>query len=373
MKIPFINLKAQFDSIRPEIHLAIENILAKGEFIMGENVTFLENEIGEYLGLGKAISVASGSDALFLALKAFDIGPGDEVITTPFSFISTADAILRNGATPIFADINPETYNIDPDQILKSISPRTKAIIPVHLYGQCAEMDRIIEIAKKHSLIVIEDACQAFGASYKNRKAGTWGDIGCFSFFPTKNLGGWGDGGMLVTSNENIAEKLKKLRVYGSKERHHHVLHGVNSRLDEIQAAILRIKLLNIDKWNKERQDIASRYNSLLKNLPLKLPAANQDSCHIYHLYTLRSNQRNEIMSFLNQYGIGTAVHYPKPIYLQPSYLNLGFKKGLCPIAEEAAKQIFAIPLYPELTDDMVNEIARTISDFFSEGISPCK
>jgi len=365
MKIPFIDLKAQFHRIRPEITSAVGDVLDKATFIMGENVLLLEKEVSQYLGGEKTIAVGSGSDALYLALKAYQIGPGDEVITTPFSFISTADAIIRNGATPIFADIHPQTYNIDPDEILKHITPRTKAIIPVHLYGQCAEMDQIMEIAKKHSLLVIEDACQAFGAAYKGRKAGTWGDIGCFSFFPTKNLGGCGDGGMIVAADPKIALLLRKLRMYGSETRYHHVIHGVNSRLDEIQAAVLRVKLPYIDQWNKERREFAAKYDSLLRNLPLILPFSNQAAQHIYHLYVVRTEQRDKFISYLNDHEIGTAIHYPKPIYLQPSYSHLGYYQGLCPQAESAASQICAIPLYPEMTDEMVNEVARVIRTFF--------
>lgn len=371
MNVPFIDLKKQFFTIQKEVEEAIWKVLRKGQFILGENVSLFEQEVCEYLDTEEAVSVGSGSDALYLSLRAYNIGPGDEVITTPFSFVATSDAILRAGATPVFADIDNDTYNIDPEKIKERITPQTKAIMPVHLYGQCAEMDQIMDLAKRHSLIVIEDACQAFGAEYMGRKAGTWGNTGCFSFFPTKNLGGLGDGGMVVTHDKEVAKRLRMLRVHGRESRYEHVLTGINSRLDEIQAAVLRVKLHNIDYWNKRRREIAKEYDLLLQGLPLTMPHTNQFAYHVYHLFvieTLEKSEREKLISFLWECGIETAVHYPKPIYLQPSYQKKGYKKGICPNAERACDRVCAIPLYPEMTDEEVRKVAAEIIAFYKGG-----
>lgn len=368
MYIPLVDLKEQYNRIQQEVETAVLAVLRSGRYILGEQVRAFEEEICEYLGITEAVAVGNGSDALYLSLKAYSIGSGDEVITTPFSFIATGDAIVRAGAKPVFVDIDPGTYNLDPDRIEERITPRTKAIIPVHLYGQCSEMDRIMQIAKKHSLLVIEDACQAFGAACLGRKAGTWGDVGCFSFFPTKNLGGCGDGGMIVTSNKDLADKLRMLRVHGSNTKYNHVLQGINSRLDEVQAAVLRVKLRYIDSWNRRRREIAERYRSLLKNLPLVLPQEHPDMYHTYHLYTVGTSGREEresLVMFLRKHGIETAVHYPTPIYLQPSYQSFGYQKGLCPNAEEATDRVCSIPLYPEMTDEAVQQVAETVAAFY--------
>lgn len=371
MNVPLIDLKAQFNRIQTEVAEAVQEVLRKGQYILGEQVRMFEEEVGGYLGTTEGIAVGSGSDALYLALKAFDIGPGDEVITTPFSFVATGDAILRAGAKPVFADIDSDTCNLDPDRIAERITPRTRAIIPVHLYGQCARMDRIMRIAKRHSLIVIEDACQAFGAGCLGKKAGTWGDAGCFSFFPTKNLGGCGDGGMIVAADKNIAAKLRMLRAHGSSSRYHHVLQGINSRLDEIQAAILRVKLRHIDRWNGRRRELARQYCSLLRGVPLQLPCEFPNMHHVYHLFTVRTSaraEREDFVSFLRDRGIETAVHYPKPIYLQPSYQHLNYRKGTCPNAEQASDQVCSLPLYPEMTEEAVGRVAASIAAFYKGG-----
>lgn len=354
--------------IQAEVEEAVRNVFQNCKFVLGENVVQFEKEVEAYLGIPEAVSVGNGSDALYLSLLTFNVGPGDEVITTPFSFVATADAILRVGATPVFADIDPNTYNIDPAKIEERITPRTKAIMPVHLYGQCARMDVITNIAKKHSLIVIEDACQAFGADCLGRKAGTWGNAACFSFFPTKNLGGSGDGGMIVTANKSVADKLRMLRSHGSSSRYQHLFHGINSRLDEIQAAVLRVKLRYIDLWNQKRREIAKQYHTLLHNLPLALPFEQDDLYHIYHLYTVRTSnpsEREHLVDDLRQHGIETAIHYPKPIYLQPSYQQLNYQQASCPTAETVSDQICSIPLYPELSEEAVQHVANAIIAFY--------
>ncbi|GAX91980.1 DegT/DnrJ/EryC1/StrS family aminotransferase [Effusibacillus lacus] len=371
MRIPFVDLKAQYSLIRTEVEEAIQKVLESGQYVMGDNVAEFEHEAADYLQAAEAVSVGNGSDALYLSLKAFDIGPGDEVITTPFSFVATGDSILRTGAVPVFVDIDPDSFNLDPQQIEERITNRTKAILPVHLYGQCALMDKITEIANKHSLIVIEDACQAFGSGFSGQKAGTWGHAGCFSFFPTKNLGAFGDGGMITCSNRDLAKKIRLLREHGSESRYHHTMLGINSRLDEIQAAVLRIKLRYIDAWNRKRREIAAQYSSLLQGLPLVLPQTKPAADHIYHLFTVRtsdSRERTELITFLGQNGIQVSVHYPKPIYLQPSYQQLGYKQGLCPVAEQLSQQVLCLPLYPEMAGKAVLHVARSVIAFYKGG-----
>lgn len=368
MNVPFIDLRKQLAAIQAEIEAAIQKVLQSGQFILGKEVNLFEKEVAAYIGTTEAITVGNGSDAIYLSLKALDIGPGDEVITTPFSFVASSDAILRAGAAPVFVDIEPDTFNLDPEQIENKITPRTRAILPVHLYGQSAQMDKIRDLANRYSLYVIEDACQAFGASFLGKKVGAWGDVGCFSFFPTKNLGGYGDGGVIVTSDKEIAKKLRMLRGHGSESRYHHVMLGINSRLDEIQAAILRIKLRYLDHWNAQRKEIAQKYFSLLKGIPLSLPTTNPFADHIYHLFAVRNAdklEREKFVSFLHGHGIETAIHYPKPIYMQPSYQTLGYQQGLCPHAEEASDQVCAIPLYPELTDEAVMHVVNAITTFY--------
>ncbi|MEJ8545137.1 DegT/DnrJ/EryC1/StrS family aminotransferase [Brevibacillus borstelensis] len=369
MHVPFVDLQAQYKTIQREIEAAVQAVFHSGQYILGDNVRMFEQAAADYLGSSHAVGVGNGSDALYLALKACDIGPGCEVLTTPFSFVASSDAILRTGAKPVFVDIDEKTYNMDPFLIEERITPRTRAILPVHLYGQCANMEEVMRIAKKHSLTVIEDACQAFGTVYKGRMAGTMGNIGCFSFFPTKNLGGCGDGGMLATDDRDLAEKLRMLRVHGSKTRYHHeVAGGINSRLDEIQAAILRVKLRYIDEWNRRRNEMAAKYAALLQELPLQLPVRETHSSHIYHLFTVKTSgkpERDELIAYLHRNGVQTAVHYPVPIYLHPSYLDLGYQAGDCPIAERVSEAICSLPLYPEMTEESLNHVARVVSAFY--------
>jgi dTDP-4-amino-4,6-dideoxygalactose transaminase len=370
MQIELINLKRQYKNLKDEINQAIEKVLENGQYILGPEVKALEKEIAEYLGVRYAIGVANGTDALVLSLRALNIGPGDEVITTPFTFFATSEAISQVGATPVFVDIDPDTYNINPDLIEEKITEKTKAIIPVHIFGQPCDMDKIMEIAKKHNLYVIEDACQAIGSEYKGQKVGTFGDVACFSFFPTKNLGGYGDGGMVVTNNKDLAEKVDILRKHGSKKKYYNEEIGYNSRLDELQAAILRVKLKYLDVWNNQRISAANKYNELLNDLsdaiktPYKLPEVK----HIYHLYCIESKKREFLMEKLKEYGIATGIYYPVPLHLQKAYANLGYKEGDLPVAEEVCRKIFAIPMYPEITDEEINYVSEVLHKIINEG-----
>lgn len=370
MQIELINLKRQYKNLKDEISQAIEKVLENGQYILGPEVKAFEKEIAEYLGVKYAIGVANGTDALVLSLKALGIGPGDEVITTPFTFFATAEAVSQVGATPVFVDIDPDTYNINPDLIEEKITEKTKAILPVHIFGQPCDMDKIMQIAKKHNLYVIEDACQAIGSEYKGQKVGTFGDVACFSFFPTKNLGGYGDGGMVVTNNKDLAEEVDILRKHGSKKKYYNEEIGYNSRLDELQAAILRVKLKYLDVWNSQRISAANKYNELLKDLsdviktPYKLPEVK----HIYHLYCIQSEKREFLMEKLKEYGIATGIYYPVPLHLQKAYANLGYKEGDFPVAEEVCRKIFAIPMYPEITDKEINYVSEVLHKIVNEG-----
>lgn len=368
MQIQFLDLKAQYETIKEDIKKAIIDAVESGQYIMGPNVKAFEEEIAAYLGVKHAIAVANGTDALVLTLDALGIGPGDEVITSPYTFFASAECISRVGAKPVFADIDPETFNIDPEDIEKKITEKTKAIIPVHIFGQAADMARIMAIAEKHGLYVVEDACQAMGAKVNGRKVGTIGKAGCFSFFPTKNLGAYGDGGLVVTDDDELADKIRLLRVHGSRKKYFHELIGYNSRLDEIQAAVLRVKLKHIDSWNEARRKKAMLYNELLRNTPVKTPDINGEKSHVFHLYTILAPNRNEIKSYLERKGIPTGIYYPLPLHLQEVYKNLGYKKGDLPIAEKTCEQNLSLPLYPELTDDQIKYVADAVIEFYEKG-----
>ena len=367
MKVPLMNLKAQYLSLEKEIDQVVKDVLASGRYILGPNVEALEGEIAEYCGTKYAVAVGNGTDALVLCLNAYGIGPGDEVITSPYSFFAIAEAISQVGAVPVFVDIDPTTYNLDAAKIAREVTDRTKGIIPVHLFGQMAAMDKIMGIAQFYGLIVIEDACQAFGASLKGRKAGSWGHAGCFSFFPTKNLGGYGDGGMITTHDEQLAESLRLLRAHGSRRKYYNEVIGYNSRLDELQAAILRVKLKHLDPWNQKRKEKADRYNQLLKGHDFKLPFAWEPSAHVYHLYILRHSQRAAIMKALLERGIGCGAYYPVPLHLQTAYKGM-FSAGSLPVAEAASRETFALPLFPEMTEEeqvyVVNQLSEILADF---------
>ena len=362
--IPFGDLKLQYRAINVELDRAIQSVLEEGWFILGKNVSAFEQEFADYCETAFAVGVANGTDALQLALMACDVGPEDEVITTPLSATFTALAISATGAIPRFVDIDPETYNLDPQKLEDAIGPRTRAIMPVHLYGQPADMDPILAIARQHDLWVIEDAAQAHGAAYRKRRTGTLGDVACFSFYPSKNLGAFGDGGMVVTANEAIAEKVRMLRNGGQRGRYEHVLLGCNSRLDELQAAILRVKLGYLDQWNARRRHLAALYTALLGDSEVDPPLELPDVKHVYHLYVIRCAERDALQAYLAQREVGTAVHYPTPIHLQGAYRWLDLGPGSFPHAERAAQQVLSLPIYPELTDTKVRQIAAFIREW---------
>ena len=366
MKIPLVDLKAQYSSIKEEIERAIQKVIESRQFILGEEVEALEKEITPFLGVKHAIGVASGTEALLIALLACGVGPGDEVITTPFTFIATAEAITQCGATLVFVDIDPRTYNIDFSKIEPAITKRTKAILPVHLYGQPADMDSILELARKYGLKVIEDCAQAFGAGYKGKKVGSMGDAGCLSFFPSKVLGAYGDGGMVITNAPEIAEKVNMLRNHGSKQKYYYLIPGFNSRLDELQAAILRVKLRHIEKWISERRHKAALYVKLLREVEgVETPYEAPWGFHMFNYYTIRvRNGRGELQKSLASHGIATAVYYPLSLHLQEVYTSLGYKPGDFPWSEQAQEQVLSLPIYPELEEKQVEEIAKVIKDF---------
>lgn len=361
MQVPIIDLKAQYMSIKNEIDRAVENVLRSGSFILGEEVKRAEEEIAKYSNVKYAVGVNSGTDALFLALKSLGVKEGDEVITTAFSFFATAEVISLLGAKPIFVDIRPDTYNIDFMQIKNNITKNTKAIIPVHLYGQPADMDEINEIARGYNIKVIEDAAQAIGAEYKGKKIGSLGDIACLSFFPTKNLGCYGDGGMVLTNDEQIAFKVRELRAHGSSKKYIHNEIGINSRLDELQAAILMVKFKYIEAWNERRRKNAKIYNNILKNVVIPFEA--EFVKHIYHQYTVRTQNRGKLQKHLKDNGILTAIHYPIPIHKQEVYLKMGYNLSL-PESEKAADEVLSLPNYPEMTDEAIGYVALNINNF---------
>jgi dTDP-4-amino-4,6-dideoxygalactose transaminase len=363
-RVPLVDLKRQYYSIKEEIDSAIQDVLEDQSFILGPQVKEFEKLFASYCNTNHAIGVSSGTDALLLALKSLGIGNGDEVITSPFTFFATVGAICNTGATPVFADIDPESYNIRPDLIEKRINKNTKAIIPVHLYGQCADMDPILEIAKKHNIKVIEDAAQAIGAEYKDRKSGSMGDLGCFSFFPSKNLGGFGDGGMITCNNEELAEKIYMLRVHGGRPKNYYSIIGINGRLDTIQASILIKKLRHIDLWNEDRRQKASYYTKQMEGLNLTLPKTINFNKHVFHLYVIRPKERDKLIEHFRANNIDCAVHYPIPQHLQKCLEHLGYKEGDMPEAERAAKEILAIPIFPEITKEEQDYIISTINDF---------
>ena len=393
MQIPLINLKAQYSGIKEELDNSVLDVLASAQYVMGVNVKEFEKEFGEYLGTKHSISVANGTDALIIALKALGIGEGDEVITTPYTFFATAESISFVGATPIFVDVKLDTYNIDPAKIEEKITARTKAIMPVHIFGQPCDMDEIQIIAKRHNLFVIEDAAQAVGSEYKGKKIGTLSNIATFSFFPTKNLGCAGDGGMIVTNDDELATICKALRVHGSGDngekaynlllnkdielekieegnslfnpkKYYNYLIGHNSRLDEVQAAILRVKLHEIDNWNNKRRENAKFYNAQLKDTNLITPLEDDERKHVYHLYILQSEQREKLTQYLSEKGVATGVYYPVPLHLQKAFTNLGYREGDLPNAEYLSHRTFAIPMFAELTKAEIDYIVKTIKEF---------
>lgn len=359
--IPLLDLVTQYQSIKPEIDAAIQDVLISGKFILGPQEKVFEQEIADYLGVKHAIGLASGTDALIIALRAAGIGPGDEVIVPAYTFFATAGAVLNVGAIPVFVDINPETYLIDIDLLREALTNNTRAIIPVHLYGQAADMDEIISFAKNHNLIVIEDNAQAFGAEYKGRKTGSIGDFGCLSFFPSKNLGGYGDGGMVVTNDDELALMARMLRTHGWQKKYFPEILGYNSRLDELQAAILRVKLKYVDQWNEDRRKVASWYDKELREIGFQPPVNTPNRVHVYHLYMVRFEQREKIQQALKAAEIASDIYYPQPLHQCKPCQGLPIPSKGLPVSEQASKELLALPLYSELTRDQVNFVVATI------------
>jgi UDP-2-acetamido-2-deoxy-ribo-hexuluronate aminotransferase len=368
MKLHMVDVVGQYQKIRAEVDAAIHKVLDSGQFILGKEVGEFECQVAGYLGAKYAIGCASGTDALQVAMMAIDLKPGDEVITTPFTFVATTETIVLLGAKPVYVDIDPKTFNIDPDRIEAAITPRTKAIIPVHLYGQAADMDPIMAVARKYNLRVIEDAAQALGAAYKGRKVCTFGDISCISFFPSKNLGAFGDAGMVVTDDASLAEKMRMIILHGSKVRYYHEILGVNSRLDTLQAVILSAKLKYLDQWNAARRKAATRYNELLSAIPATpatVPFVSPLCDHIFHQYTLRVPKRNELAEHLKQRGIPHAIYYPVPLHLQKAFALAGKGKGDFPVTEQACDEVLSLPMHTELTDEQLVFITQAIKEFY--------
>lgn len=364
-KIPLVDLKAQYQTISPEVDQAIKEVVESAYFILGKEVEEFESKYAKFIGTDYAIGVASGLNALEIGMRACGVGAGDEVITPTNSFIASSSAISFTGATPVLVDCEEDSFNIDPKKIEEKITKRTKGIMPVHLYGRCADMDAILKIAKKHKLMVFEDACQAHGATYKGKRAGSMGDFGAFSFYPGKNLGAYGDGGMITTNNKKLAETASQMRNYGQAQKYHHDYLAWNSRLDTIQAAVLLVKLKQLDKWNKSRLKIGKAYNKLLEGLPLITPQIPDEVGHIFHLYVIRTKKRDHLAKFLDSKGIATGLHYPIPIHMQKAYKDLGHKKGDFPVSEKLADEILSLPVFPELGESEVEYIAENIREYF--------
>jgi dTDP-4-amino-4,6-dideoxygalactose transaminase len=361
IKVPFLDLKAQYQSIKPEIDAAIARVLDTSQFILGAEVDRFEQEFAAYCGKSECIALNSGTSALHLALLAAGVGQGDEVITVPFTFVASVAAVIYAGARPVLVDIDPRSFTMDPALIEEAITSRTKAILPVHLYGQTADMDPVLEIARRHRLVVIEDAAQAHGAKYKGRVAGSIGDIGCFSFYPAKNLGAYGEGGAVTTSNPEYARTIRMLRDWGTDRKYHHVLRGYNYRMEGFQGAILRVKLRHLDRWTEARRALARTYDQLLADSGVERPTEMPWARHVYHLYTVRSEDRDSLQAALLAEGIQSAVHYATPAHLQPAYADLGYRGGGFPQAEAAAAQVLSLPLYPELSPQTVDQVARAV------------
>lgn len=371
MNVPLLDIKEQNSSLRPEIEAALGRVLDSNAFILGPEVAELEKELAEYCGAQFGIGCASGSDALLLAMMALDVGPDDEVITTPYSFFATVSSITRLGARPVFVDIEPDTYNLDISQVADKITERTKAVQPVHLYGQCADMDSLEQICSSRGIPVVEDAAQAIGAEDNGRRAGSMGQVGCYSFYPSKNLGGMGDGGFMTTNDAALAERLLALRVHGSKERYFHKWVGLNSRLDGFQAAVLRVKLPHLDKWTDARRANAERYRQLFAEAGLEgkatMPAEKTGCRHIYNQFVVRVSQdRDGLRQFLTDNGVGTDIYYPVPLHLQECFEYLGYKAGDFPESERASRETLALPIYPELRPEQQEYVVAKIAEFFS-------
>jgi dTDP-4-amino-4,6-dideoxygalactose transaminase len=364
--VPFVDLRAQHDSIRKELFDTITQIIDTSSFIMGPAIKEFEPKFAEFCGCKHAIGVSSGTSALHLALWALGIGRGDEVITIPHTFIATTEAISLRGAKPVFVDIDAATFTMDVSKLEAAITPRTKAVIPVHLYGHPTDMDPLLEIARKHNLKVVEDCAQSHGAEYKGKRVGTMGDAGCFSFFPGKNIGAMGDAGAVTTNDDAIAAKVAKLRNHGREGKYEHEMVGYNERMDTLQAAILNVKLPHLNGWNEMRRTHAAEYGAALAGAEVELPTVARDCKHVYHLFVIRHPNRDDLQKFLKEKGIATGVHYPLPLHLQPAYADLGYKQGDFPVTEKVAKEILSLPMFPEMTSGMVSEVAAAIREFLA-------
>ncbi|OFW75993.1 MAG: transcriptional regulator [Alicyclobacillus sp. RIFOXYA1_FULL_53_8] len=363
--ISLIDLSRQWNELESELVAAIYKVMQNGQYILAEEVSRLEQEVAEFSGVAHGIGVANGTDALILALRAFGIGPGDEVLTTPFTFFATAEAILQLGARPVFVDVDPQTFNLNIEEAEKRITSRTKAIVPVHLFGQMANMPALRRLADQHRLKIIEDACQAIGAKWGTHGVGALGDAAAVSFFPTKNLGGFGDGGMVLLSDDEAAQRIRRLRVHGSEKKYVHAELGWNSRLDELQAAVLRVKLRRLSTWTEQRRNLASRYNQALAGLPVDTPQVPVEAYHVYHLYTIVTQQQTKLQRYLQSSGIGCGVYYPLPLHLQPALSSLGYKKGDFPNAEYLSTHCLSLLLYPGMTEEEQNTVVEEIQHFF--------
>ncbi|NKM99103.1 DegT/DnrJ/EryC1/StrS family aminotransferase [Rhizobium leguminosarum] len=360
--IPFLDIKAQYQSIKGEIDAAVLGVLASGQYVLGDEVAHFEQEFADYCNVKHAIAVNTGTSALHLALLAAGVGPGDEVITVPFTFVATVSAICYTGARPVFVDVEPVTLTMDPAEVEAKITPRTKAIVPVHLYGQMADMDAIKAIAERHGIPVIEDACQAHGAQYKGHRAGSIGLSGCFSFYPGKNLGACGEGGMVVTNDDDQAKTMRMLRDWGQEQRYHHLLKGFNYRMDAIQGAILRVKLRHLEAWTEARRTHARRYSSLLAgSTVLTTPVEAADRRHVYHVYAIRSRDRDGLQRLLSAEGIPSGLHYPIPVHLQKAHADLGYQAGDFPVSEAAAREVLSLPIYPEMPVRHVDQVVAAL------------
>nr|WP_308443015.1 DegT/DnrJ/EryC1/StrS family aminotransferase [Xylanibacillus composti] len=363
--MPFIDLQHEWKEQEKEIQEAFSRVLKKGAFILGDEVRKLEEEVAAQCGATYGIGVGNGTDALVLHLYALGIGPGDEVITSPFTFFATAEAIMQVGAVPVFADVRPDTFNLDAEDAARRITPRTKAILPVHLFGQMADMTAIVQLADAHRLLVLEDACQAIGAQWEGRGPGAVSQGASFSFFPTKNLGTCGDGGMIVVNDRDMAERLRRLRVHGSRQKYHHDEIGWNSRLDEVHAAILRVKLKRLNAWNEQRREIAALYDSLLNDLPVTVPVVDARALPVYHLYTIQAERRDELQAHLNSKGISCGVYYPVPLYRQEALRKLGYKEGEFPHTEDLVRSSLSLPMFPGMTSKQAETVAAQIRQFY--------
>lgn len=361
--VPFLDLKAQYRSIGPELQAAVAEVIESSQYVLGPRVEAFERDFAAYCGVRQAVAVNSGTSALHLALLAAGVGEGDEVITVSMTFVATVAAILYAGATPTFVDIDENTWTMDADRLEAAITPRTRAIMPVHLHGRLADMDRILEIARAHNLVVIEDAAQAHGAAHHGRRAGSFGDAGCFSFYPGKNLGACGEGGAVVTDRDDLADRIRMLRDWGQSERYRHAYKGFNYRMDAVQGAVLGVKLRHLDGWTDARREAAATYHSLLADVGVQRPSPGKGHDHVWHVYAVRVEERDRVRSALGEAGVATGIHYPIPVHLQPAYSDLGYGVGDFPVSEAVAAETLSLPLFPELTRAQIEQVCRSLAE----------